>query len=44
MQPDDDMTERIASARREGELLKERIKQRRDALDDVSCKGHHKKR
>lgn len=33
----DDLAERIAAARREAELLKDRIKQRRDALADTTC-------
>ncbi|KAJ8659713.1 hypothetical protein O0I10_004695 [Lichtheimia ornata] len=34
----DDLAERIAAARREAELLKDRIKQRRDALADTTLK------
>lgn len=35
---DSDIQERIASARREAEALKERIKQRKEALADSTCK------
>jgi guanine nucleotide-binding protein G(I)/G(S)/G(T) subunit beta-1 len=38
MNKQDATTERIAAARREAELLKERIKQRREALSDTTCK------
>jgi hypothetical protein len=38
MQHHDDISDRIASARRDAELLKERIKQRREALADTTCK------
>jgi guanine nucleotide-binding protein G(I)/G(S)/G(T) subunit beta-1 len=33
-----DIPERIAAARREAEALKERIKQRKEALADTTCK------
>ncbi|CAO3578511.1 unnamed protein product [Absidia cylindrospora] len=36
MNKQDATTERIAAARREAELLKERIKQRREALSDTT--------
>lgn len=35
---DSDIPERIAAARREAEALKERIKQRKEALADTTCK------
>lgn len=35
---DSDIPERIAAARREAEALKERIKQRKEALADSTCK------
>lgn len=38
MNKQDATTERIAAARREAELLKERIKQRREALSDTTRK------
>jgi guanine nucleotide-binding protein G(I)/G(S)/G(T) subunit beta-1 len=38
MHNQDDISERIASARRDAELLKDRIRQRRDALADTTCK------
>lgn len=34
----DDISERIAAARRDADLLKERIKQRKEALADTTCK------
>lgn len=37
----DDLAERIAAARREAELLKDRIKQRRHALADTTRNDHH---
>lgn len=37
MPNDSDIQERIASARREAEALKERIKQRKEALADSTC-------
>lgn len=35
---DSDIPERIAAARREAEALKDRIKQRKEALADATCK------
>lgn len=34
-----DIAERIANVRREAEALKEKIKQKRDALADTTCKN-----
>jgi guanine nucleotide-binding protein G(I)/G(S)/G(T) subunit beta-1 len=39
MHNDSDIQERIAIARREAEALKERIKQRKEALADSTCKA-----
>lgn len=38
MQNQDDISERIAAARRDADLLKERIKQRKEALADTTRK------
>lgn len=38
MQAQDDISERIAAARRDADLLKERIKQRKEALADTTRK------
>jgi guanine nucleotide-binding protein G(I)/G(S)/G(T) subunit beta-1 len=35
----EDISERIAAARRDADLLKERIKQRKEALADTTCKS-----
>lgn len=42
MQQQDDISERILSARRDADLLKERIKQRKEALADTTCKKRKK--
>lgn len=42
MQNQDDISERIAAARRDADLLKERIKQRKEALADTTCKKKKK--
>jgi guanine nucleotide-binding protein G(I)/G(S)/G(T) subunit beta-1 len=42
MNNDSDILERCAAARREAEALKERIKQRKEALADTSCKSKKK--
>lgn len=34
----DDISDRITAARREADILKERIKQRKEALADTTCK------
>jgi guanine nucleotide-binding protein G(I)/G(S)/G(T) subunit beta-1 len=39
MQHQDDISERILAARRDADLLKERIKQRKEALADTTCKN-----
>jgi guanine nucleotide-binding protein G(I)/G(S)/G(T) subunit beta-1 len=38
MQSQEDISNRIAAARREADVLKERIKQRKEALSDTTCK------
>jgi guanine nucleotide-binding protein G(I)/G(S)/G(T) subunit beta-1 len=38
MQHQDDISDRITAARRDADLLKERIKQRKEALADTTCK------
>lgn len=38
MQNQDDISERIVAARRDADLLKERIKQRKEALADTTRK------
>lgn len=38
MNGDSEIAGRIAAARREAEALKERIKQRKEALGDTTCK------
>ena len=37
MNGDSEIAAKIAAARREAEVLKERIKQRKDALGDSTC-------
>lgn len=37
MQNQDDITERITAARKDADMLKERIKQRKEALADTTC-------
>ncbi|MBM6388179.1 MAG: hypothetical protein JSY10_30280 [Paenibacillus sp.] len=43
MQNQDDISERIAAARRDADLLKERIKQRKEALADTTRKIRKKR-
>lgn len=44
MQSQDDITDRISAARREADILKERIKQRKEALADTTCKKERKEK
>jgi hypothetical protein len=37
MESQEDISDRIAAARREADMLKERIKQRKEALADTTC-------